>query len=61
MQHSADFTSMLDHRADVARAERELEIRRLAAERRALDPEPVAAASTGRRRHSRRAPRLAVR
>lgn len=61
MQHSADFTSMLGHRADVARAEREIEFRRLAAERRALEPEPAAAASVRQRRHARRAPRLAVR
>lgn len=61
MQHSADFTSLLGHQADVARAEREIEFRRAAAERRALEPEPVAAASVARRRRQQRPARLAVR
>jgi len=37
MQLSADFTSLHGHRADAARGERELEFRRIAEERRALE------------------------
>lgn len=37
MQHSADFTSLLGHQADIARAERELELRRMLDERRSLE------------------------
>jgi hypothetical protein len=55
MQHSADFSTFHGHLADVARAERDLELRRLAAERRALDPEPRVAASVTRRRRGRTA------
>jgi hypothetical protein len=40
MQLSADFTSRLAHNADVARAERELEIRRSIEERR-VSSEPT--------------------
>jgi len=64
MQHSADFTSLHAHRADAARGERELEFRRIAEERRALDAEQEPAASVSRRRRPHRlarAARLAVR
>ncbi|KRE31176.1 hypothetical protein [Agromyces sp. Soil535] len=61
MQHSADFTSLLGYQADVARAEREIEFRRAAAERRALEPEPASAASGLRRRRQQRTTRLALR
>ena len=57
MQHSADFTSLHSHHADVARAEWELEVRRLADERRLLAAEPATEASVNRRYHRRRAPR----
>jgi hypothetical protein len=43
MQHSADFTSLHSHHADVARAEWELEVRRLADERGELTTEPAIA------------------
>jgi hypothetical protein len=64
MQLSADFTSLHGHRADAARGERELEFRRIAEERRALEapsaPEaPVA--PLAHRRRARRAARLALR
>ena len=61
MQHSADYTSFHGHLADVARAERELELRRLVAERRALEHEAPVAASVARRRRARRSARLALR
>jgi hypothetical protein len=53
MQHSADFTSLHSHHADVARAEWELEVRRLADERGELTTEPAIAASPSRRHHWR--------
>jgi hypothetical protein len=56
MQHSAGFTSLHAHHADVARAERELEARRLVDERRSVAAEPAAQASVNRR-HDRRAQR----
>jgi len=61
MQHSADFTSLHGHRADAARGERELEFRRIAEERRALEAAQSAEASAAHRRRTRRAPRLALR
>ncbi len=63
MPHSADFTTLLTHRADIARAEREIEVRRLADERRALTAEPATEASVNRRRqrHAQRTTRLATR
>jgi hypothetical protein len=64
MQHSADFTSLHSHHADVARAEWQLEVRRRADERRELTAEPEVAASVSRRHHrriARRATRLATR
>jgi len=64
MQLSADFTSLHGHRADAARGERELEFRRIAEERRALEalsaPEAPAAPLAHRRR-ARRTARLALR
>ena len=64
MQHSADFTSLHGYRADAARGERELEFRRIAEERRALEAQsaPEApAAPLARRRRARRTARLALR
>jgi hypothetical protein len=64
MQLSADFTSLHSHHADVARAERELEVRRLADERSELTAEPAMAVSLSRRHHrsrARRTTRLATR
>jgi hypothetical protein len=61
MQHSADLMSLLGYQADVARAEREIEFRRAATERRALDAEPAPAASVTRRRRANRTTRLATR
>ncbi|MFE6253929.1 hypothetical protein [Agromyces sp. NPDC057865] len=64
MQLSADFTSLHGHRADAARGERELEFRRIAEERRALEaqsaPEAPAAPLSHHRR-ARRTARLALR
>jgi hypothetical protein len=60
MQHSADFTSFHAYQADVARAERAIEIRRSADERRALAEQAPATSVTHRRRASR-ATRLATR
>jgi hypothetical protein len=61
MQHSADFTTLHGHRADAARGERELEFRRIAEERRALEAQAAAAAPVAHRRRARRAARLALR
>jgi hypothetical protein len=64
MQHSADFTSLHGHRADVARGERELEFRRIAEERRALEAQSAAeapVATAAHRRRARRTARLALR
>ncbi|MGW9183225.1 hypothetical protein [Agromyces sp. NPDC055661] len=64
MQLSADFTSLHGHRADAARGERELEFRRIAEERRALEAQsaPEApAAPLAHRRRARRTARLALR
>jgi len=61
MQHSADFTSLLGHQADVARAEREIEFRRAVEERRALEHEPAPSASVTRRRRAHRTTWLAAR
>jgi hypothetical protein len=55
MQHSADFTSLHGHRADVARGERELEFRRIAEERRALEAQSAAEAPVATAAHRRRA------
>ena len=60
MQHSADFTSLHGHRADAARGERELEFRRIAQERRALEAQSAGAPVASHRR-ARRAWRLALR
>lgn len=57
MQLSADFTSLHSHHADVARAEWELEVRRLADERSELTGERPPEASVSRRHHRRRAQR----
>ena len=64
MQFSADFTSLHGHRADSARGERELEFRRIAEERRALEAQSVPeapAAPLAHRRRARRTARLALR
>ena len=63
MQHSADFTSLHAHRADAARGERELEFRRVAEERRALEATDADApvAKVAHRRRARRTARLALR
>lgn len=61
MQHSADFTSFHAYQADVARAERAIEIRRSIAERRERDAELATESSMNPRRHVRRTPRLATR
>jgi hypothetical protein len=61
MQHSADFASLLVHHAGVARAEREIELRRAADERRSLSAEAATEVSVRRSRHARRASRLATR
>jgi hypothetical protein len=61
MQHSADFTSFHAYQADVARAERAIEIRRSADERRALAAEQAPATSVTHRRRASRATRLATR
>jgi hypothetical protein len=64
MQFSADFTSLHGHRADAARGERELEFRRIAEERRALEAQSVPeapAAPLAHRRRARRTARLALR
>ena len=64
MQLSADFTSLHGHRADAARGERELEFRRIAEERRAVEAQsaPEApAAPLAHRRRARRTARLALR
>ena len=61
MQHSADFASLLVHHADVAHAEREIELRRAADERRALSVESATEVSVKRRRRAARATRLATR
>jgi hypothetical protein len=63
MQHSADFTTLLAYQADIARAEREIEVRRLADERLVLTSEPATEASVSRRRqrHAQRTTRLATR
>lgn len=60
MQYSADLLVMHVHDADVRRAEVELDRRRQAAER-ATAPGAATEASARHRRHSARAPRLALR
>ena len=61
MQHSADFTSFLAYQADIARAERAIELRRSITERREHDAELAIESSLNPRRHARRTPRLATR
>jgi len=61
MQHSADFTSLLGHQADVARAERELELRRMREERRALGAGDEPTQPVRRRGRAIRASLLALR